>query len=76
MDKDLLFTDVLLPDGNGIKLAETLQKQTLGLPVLLFSDSEDPAIESRCNEIGLNFIRKPFGIKKILDIVNESIIAS
>ena len=74
---DLLFNDVMLPDGNGIELADTLLEHKPGLPVLLFSGHTDErARVGLIKEKGFNYIRKPFNLRKLLDTVEQTITAA
>ncbi len=71
---DMLFSDVVLPDGNGIELAGFCQEQQPGLPVLLFSGYPDErARVDLIHEKGFSYIRKPFNLKKLLDTVDWTI---
>lgn len=71
---DLLFSDVLLPDGNGIELANLFVKQHPGCPVLLFSGSPDE--HSHAEAVagkGFHYMRKPFNLSKLLNEVDRAI---
>jgi len=70
---DLLFIDVMLPDGDGSELAGQLLEQNPGIPALLCSGSDDPGVERLCREKGFAFVHKPFNLKKLLDEVNLAI---
>jgi CheY-like chemotaxis protein len=64
-DVDALLVDYLLPDGNGVELAEelTLGRPVLGptLPAIIFSGGMPTAAEKAVmEEAGWPFIRKPF----------------
>jgi PAS domain S-box-containing protein len=69
---DLVFSDVILPDFTGIKLAEMLAAFNQRLPVLLGSgyadhESEWPAIQEK----GFHFIGKPYSIPHLLRLLRE-----
>ena len=71
---DLLFIDVMLPDRNGIDLADVLRKQNAGLPVLMFSGHSDEQVDlARIVNNGFCYLRKPFSLKKLLDAVQQSL---
>jgi len=71
---DLLFSDVMLPDGNGLELAESLLEQQPGLRVLLFSGySDERAQVEAIRENGFGYMRKPFNLKTLLDLVSLTI---
>ncbi|MEE8573914.1 MAG: PAS domain S-box protein, partial [Thermodesulfobacteriota bacterium] len=64
---DLLLSDMVLPDGNGLRLAEELTEKKPALEVVLFSGYTDykeklPIIEER----GFYFLEKPFEIEGLL----------
>jgi DNA-binding NtrC family response regulator len=66
-DIELLLTDVLLPDGNGIELARTMLARQPGLKVAFMSgylrpslgDPDDPGASVK------TFIQKPFSGKSL-----------
>jgi len=71
-DFDLVFSDVILPDITGIRLAEMLVAFKPQLPVLLGSgyadhESEWPTIEEK----GFHFIGKPYSIPILLRLLRE-----
>ncbi len=68
---DLLFSDVVLPDQNGLELAKQCLAQNPGLHVLLSSGYSDvhtrwPAIRA----MRLPFLAKPYPIAKLLETVS------
>ncbi len=73
---DLLFMDVMLPDGNGIDLADALLERSPGLPVLLFSDCSDEEVNiGRITTSGYRCIKKPFGLKHFLAVIEQAFTA-
>jgi len=71
-DFDLLFCDVVLPDGNGIEFADECRQQSPSLPVLLSSGYTDdrsrwPTIEKR----RFTFLQKPYAVNTLLLIVRQ-----
>jgi two-component system cell cycle sensor histidine kinase/response regulator CckA len=73
-DFRLVFSDVVLPDRDGLQLIDQLLAQNPGLLVLLTSGYTDqrsqwPIIEER----GFGFLRKPFGLSDLLPAVGEVI---
>lgn len=71
---DLLFSDIILPGQNGIKLADELRKKEPGLPVVLSSGS-NAAIEhlSEVSGKGYLFIQKPFTVTVLLQTVRKAL---
>jgi two-component system cell cycle sensor histidine kinase/response regulator CckA len=69
---DLIFSDVVLPDGNGVDLTQSFLAARPGLPVLLTSGYADH--RSRWDVIqerGLDFMRKPYTPSELLQRVRE-----
>ena len=69
---DLVFCDIVLPDGSGIDLVEKLIQRKKSLPVLLTSgyvgDRErDRIIKKR----GYKFLAKPYSKDVLLDLVGQ-----
>jgi len=58
---DLMVTDVVMPEMNGMELYERLQARRPGLPVLYMSGyTSDVVINDGTHEEDVPFIRKPF----------------
>jgi len=71
-DIDLLLTDVIMPDTNGRKLAETIRAARPGLRVLYMSGYPDGAIASHgMLEPGVAYLAKPFPTEAITRKVRE-----
>jgi two-component system cell cycle sensor histidine kinase/response regulator CckA len=69
---DLLLTDVIMPDTNGRKLAETIQAARPGMRVLYMSGYPDGAIASHgMLEPGVAYLAKPFTTEAIARRVRE-----
>ncbi len=63
---DLLFSDVALPDGNGVKLAQELLALSPGLKVLMTSGYPDHRSRlEMIREKKLHFIQKPYGVSEL-----------
>ena len=68
---DLILMDIMLPDGNGVKLCEALKQNEdkKEIPVLLMSAHADPKI---ANESGAcDFLKKPFDIDELYSCVQK-----
>src|SRR6185503_19738549 len=69
---DLLLTDVVMPDINGRKLADTLRPARPGLRVLYMSGYPDGAIADHgMLEAGVAYLAKPFTTEAMLRKVRE-----
>jgi len=71
-DFDLLFTDVVLPDESGVKLAERLLKNNPKLRVLLCSGY--PEYSSKWSDIQskkFHFLQKPYDIFSLLQSIRN-----
>lgn len=71
-DVQLLLSDIVLPDQNGIKLSEDLQRQFPEVKILLTSGYADQ--QSSWTEVvekGIPFLQKPYSITELLKIVKE-----
>lgn len=65
---DLLLSDVVLPDGTGVKLADSLLKEKPQLPVLFTSGYSHDTIglQAALREKDYLFLPKPYGVKDLL----------
>jgi len=69
---DLVFSDVVLPDGNGVDLTRSFLKARPELPVLLTSGYADHRSRwSVIQERGLEFMRKPYTPSELLQRVRS-----
>ena len=74
---ELLLSDVVMPDTNGIEVADRCKALKDNLKVILSSGySDDKVNPARIREKGYKFIQKPYGVLKILkslrDILSEN----
>jgi DNA-binding NtrC family response regulator len=71
---DLLLADMLLPELSGSDLAEKLLEQRPGLKVLFVTGYVEGDIVQRCiNELGADFLDKPFMPSALLQHVRDAI---
>ena len=74
---DLLFSDVVLPDKNGIKLIEELKPNNNKLRFILSSGYPDKKSQwERIQELGIPFLQKPFTLADLLQLVKDTIKSS
>ena len=70
---DLVLSDVVLPDKNGVDLVETLRSRNPGLRVLLssgYTDDKSQWVKIRAR--GYHFIQKPYTLISLLRVVKSS----
>ena len=71
---DLLFSDVILPDGNGIDLAKKITAENPNIKVLLSSGyTEEKARIDIIEENRFHFLQKPYPLEKMLEKVSKAL---
>lgn len=71
---DVLVTDVVLPDGNGLDLVASLLGETPELPVIVFSAQNTLATAVRATEVGaFDYLPKPFDLDALTQAVDGAI---
>ena len=74
---DLVISDVVLPDGNGVELVLAFREARPGLPVVMMSGyADERARWPEIRERKMPFLLKPFSIAEILDTVARALAAS
>jgi PAS domain S-box-containing protein len=69
---DLIFCDMVLPDRDGLELAEAISLLSPGLPILLCSGySHTPDVHERIQERGFRYLQKPVSAMPLLQTVRE-----
>ena len=69
---DLLFSDVVLPDGNGIDFAEYITRKHPNIKVLLSSGyTEEQSRPDKIAKKEFHFLQKPYQIIKMLEVVKQ-----
>ncbi|MCF7886070.1 MAG: response regulator [Candidatus Marinimicrobia bacterium] len=64
---DLIISDVLLPDTNGIKLLDSFRKFQGDIPIIFSSGyADERSKQEKILDKGIPFIQKPFKIKDLL----------
>lgn len=71
---DLCFTDMRLPDGNGLDFVKTIQKQCPELPVAVITahGNVDLAVEA-LKSGAFDFVSKPLKLRMLRDLVNAAL---
>jgi len=71
---DLLFSDVILPDGNGIDLAQNLLQKNPDTRILLSSGyTEEKARIDIIEKHRFSFLQKPYPLDKMLKKIREAL---
>ncbi|RYY42282.1 MAG: nitrogen regulation protein NR(I) [Sphingomonadales bacterium] len=71
---DVLVTDVVLPDGNGLDLVASLLAEHPALPVIVFSAQNTLATAVRATEVGaFDYLPKPFDLDVLSNAVRGAI---
>ncbi|MFP4226346.1 MAG: PAS domain S-box protein [Desulfobacterales bacterium] len=71
---DLLFSDVILPDGNGIELAQKIIQKTPGSRILLSSGyTEEKARIDVIEKNRFYFLQKPYPLERMLKKIREAL---
>lgn len=71
---DVLVTDVILPDGNGLDIAAALASDLPALPVIVLSAQNTLTTAVRANEAGaFDYLPKPFDLDALADAVQGAL---
>ena len=69
---ELLFSDVVLPDGDGIQLSDELSRKDKNLRIILSSGYTDKKSQWEIiKKKGIRFLQKPYSLISLLQIVRE-----
>ena len=69
---DLVVTDVVMPDMNGMELYHEISQNYPALPVLFTSGYTDTNVfQDNENEMEINFLKKPYTVNQLLTEVRE-----
>jgi two-component system cell cycle sensor histidine kinase/response regulator CckA len=73
-DFQLVFSDVVLPDKNGLELVDQLLSHKPGLAVLLTSGyTDERARWTTISQRGFRFIQKPYSLSQLLAAVRKAL---
>jgi DNA-binding NtrC family response regulator len=73
----LLLTDVVLPDRNGLDLANELTKIIPQLPVILSSGyTGDKGNWEKIQRLGYRFLKKPYSMNELLNAIYQALYQS
>lgn len=69
---DLILLDYFMPRLDGAKTFEWLRKLNPNIKVLICSGADELQLRQIVTQYGINgYIRKPFNINKVLDLINK-----
>ncbi|NJN66072.1 MAG: response regulator [Chloroflexaceae bacterium] len=67
---DLLLTDYNLPGMNGLQLIDSLKKQGITSPMILFTAYDTPELERKARNAGVAaYLSKPFAIDELIETI-------
>ena len=73
-DPDVLVTDVILPDGNGLDLVPEILAKRPGLPIIVLSAQNTLATAVRATEQGaFEYLPKPFDLDELCQAVRDGL---
>jgi response regulator RpfG family c-di-GMP phosphodiesterase len=71
---DIIFSDVVLPDGSGLDLLEKVNSYLLDVPFVVITASEDKTLVQNALKKGAtDFLSKPFNLKNLPTIIDRNI---
>lgn len=71
---DLVISDVMMPDGNGLDQLPLIAEQRPGLPVIVISAQNTVMTAIKASESGaFDYLPKPFDLKDLLSKVNKAL---
>jgi two-component system nitrogen regulation response regulator GlnG len=74
---DLIVTDVIMPDGDGLDLLPAIRRRRPDLPVIVMSAQNTVMTAIRAAEAGAyEYLPKPFDLKEVLTHVRKALEAS
>ncbi len=69
---DFVFTDLLMPEMDGIKLLTSVKEKNLRIPIAVVSANIQDSIRQQCLELGaIEFFTKPPDIEKLQKHLEE-----
>ena len=71
---DLIITDVMMPDGDGLELVPSLQRIRPELKIIVISAQNSLSTSAKANELGVfGYLPKPFDLKELTKLVNAAL---
>ncbi|NIJ45474.1 two-component system response regulator HydG [Wenyingzhuangia heitensis] len=73
-DYDLIFTDLRLPDGDGIELLKQMKEKNSTTPIVLMTGYAEVSTAVRAMKQGaFDYISKPFNPNEVLEVINNAL---
>lgn len=71
---DIIFSDIMLPDGSGLDLLDAVQDYLIDVPFVVITASEkEELVKSALNRGATDFLAKPFNLQNIPTIIKRNI---
>ncbi len=71
---DIIFTDINMPNVDGLSLIETIRKTNKNIPIVVFSAYDKPEYLLKTIQLGVQgYLIKPFTLKDIIEILDKII---
>ncbi|MCA9177330.1 MAG: sigma-54-dependent Fis family transcriptional regulator [Planctomycetales bacterium] len=71
---DVVLLDIMLPEANGLELAQKIHHLDAKLPVIFITSSEDSSVAIEAMKLGAyDYVIKPLGIEQIQDLVERAL---
>ncbi|MEM6470690.1 MAG: sigma 54-interacting transcriptional regulator [Planctomycetota bacterium] len=73
-DFDVVVTDVMLPDGDGLDVLRKIREHDKHLPVILMTSSSDSGLAIQAMKLGaLDYLLKPIDVSEMRDVVSRAL---
>ncbi|WNO52539.1 nitrogen regulation protein NR(I) [Stakelama saccharophila] len=73
-EPDVLLSDVVLPDGDGLDVVAALAQTHPALPIIVLSAKNTLSTAVRANEVGaFDYLPKPFDLDKLAETVDSAL---
>ena len=73
-EPELILTDLLMPEMDGVQLLEALQARGSTIPVIVLSADIQESTKKRCYELGVRqFLQKPIQKEVVLPAIKETL---
>jgi twitching motility two-component system response regulator PilH len=71
---DIIFTDLLMPEMDGIQLLSALKEHGCNCPVFVLTADIQESKRKQCIELGISgFLSKPCKKRELIDVLNQAV---